>query len=152
MTPAPPGGPDGPPAGGAGDGLPEPERFAPGPSEVRLRLDELADAVGMDVADVRELESFGLIAPGVAGLYDGDALAVAKAAAGLSRYGVQARHLRPYKAAADREVGLVRQIVLPLRRARERDGHLRAEEAARQIAALSVRLHAALVSAGLRRA
>jgi hypothetical protein len=55
------------------------------------------------------------------------------------------------KTAADREIGLVQQVVAPLLRRGGPDARARAEEAARDLASLAVRLHAALVMAGLRR-
>jgi len=54
------------------------------------------------------------------------------------------------KAAADREVGLVEQVVAPLRRHRNPQTRAHAAALARELATLSVRLHAALVQAGLR--
>jgi len=81
--------------------------------------------------------------------YDGDALAVARAAAELSAFGIEPRHLRTFKTAADREVGLIEQVVTPLLRQRGAEARARAEEVGREIAALSVRLHAALVKSQL---
>ena len=75
---------------------------------------------------------------------------VARTVAELAAYGIEPRHLRAFKTAADREVGLVEQVVAPIRRSREAGAEGRAEEAITQIAALSVRLHATLVKAGLR--
>ena len=66
-----------------------------------------------------------------------------------SRFGIEARHLRPFKAAADREIGLVEQVVTPLVRQRNPEARARAEEVARELAALSVKLHSTLVRAGL---
>ena len=68
----------------------------------------------------------------------------------LARYGIEGRHLRAFKSAADREVGLFGQVAGPLAKQRSGDGRARAEEAVRELAALSVRLHAALVQIGLR--
>jgi hypothetical protein len=68
----------------------------------------------------------------------------------LARFGIEARHLRAFKAAADREIGLVEQVIAPLVRQRNPDARARADEVARELAALSVRLHATLVKAGLR--
>jgi hypothetical protein len=59
-------------------------------------------------------------------------------------------HLRAFKTAADREVGLVEQVVSPMRRGRDAAAKGRAEDAIAQMAALSVRLHATLVKSGLR--
>jgi hypothetical protein len=67
---------------------------------------------------------------------------VAHAAAGLAAYGVEPRHLRGFRAAADREVGLVEQVVGPRRGA---DGQRHAAE----VAHLCLALHAALVRGGL---
>ena len=76
---------------------------------------------------------------------------MARTVAALGRFGIEPRHLRPVKAAADREVGLVEQVVTPIARQRSPEARARAEQAVRDIAALSVRLHAALVRAGLHR-
>ena len=81
--------------------------------------------------------------------YDGDAVVVAKAAGELATYGIEPRHLRAFKSAADREAGLIEQVVTPLLRGRGADAKGRAEETTRTLAALSVRLHAALVKAQL---
>jgi hypothetical protein len=71
-------------------------------------------------------------------------------AAALARFGVQARHLRAVKAAAEREIALIDQVVAPIIRQRSPGARDRAAEVGREIAALSLRLHAALVEAGLR--
>ena len=68
----------------------------------------------------------------------------------LARFGIEARHLRAFKTAADREIGLVEQVIAPLVRQRNPEARARADEVARELAALSVRLHATLVKAGLR--
>ena len=75
---------------------------------------------------------------------------IAKTARELADFGFEPRHLRAFKTAADREVGLVEQVVAPLQRGRDAAAEARAEEAVSEIAALSVRLHATLVKAGLR--
>ncbi len=75
---------------------------------------------------------------------------MAKAAGELAAFGLEPRHLRAFKTAADREIGLVEQVVAPMRRSRDAAAAGRAEEAITEMAALSVRLHAALVKAALR--
>ena len=98
----------------------------------------------------RQLESYGLVSHAArASHYDGDALVVAKTVAEMSAFGLEARHLRAFRTAADREVGLVEQVVAPLLRQRNPEARARAEEVVRELAALSVRLHAALVKAAL---
>jgi DNA-binding transcriptional MerR regulator len=130
-----------------------PEAFDATPSELRLSRHELLRASGLSGDQLAELEQYGLVAARAGSTYfDGDALLVAKIVAQISRYGLEARHLRPVKAAAEREVGLVEQVVSPMSRQRAPGARAQAQASARELASLSVRLHAALVSAGLRRA
>ena len=75
---------------------------------------------------------------------------IAKVAGELAAYGIEPRHLRAFKTAADREVGLMEQVVSPIRRSREESAEGRAAQLMDEMAVLSVRLHAALVKAGLR--
>jgi len=82
--------------------------------------------------------------------YDADAVVIARAAGELAAFGIEPRHLRAFKTAADREVGLVEQIVAPIRRSREDGAEGRAAQAMEDIATLSLKLHATLVRTGLR--
>lgn len=135
----------------AGDGHPAPDSFATDASELRLSRAELLAGAEIEEELLAQLEAFGLVRPRAgASHYDGDALVVAKTAGELAAYGVEPRHLRSFKTAADREVGLVEQVVAPMRRGRDAAAKARAEDTIRQMAALSVRLHATLVKAGLR--
>lgn len=118
-------------------------------ADVRLTRGQLLDAAGIEEEVLAELEEFGLVGR-TGNRYDRDALMIARAAAGLREFGFQARHLRAVKAAADREVGLIEAAVTPTLRQRDPAAHARAAETAKEIASLSLRLHAALVSAGLR--
>ena len=132
------------------EGLPGPEAFLPDVSEMRLSRAELLEAAGLDEQQLDQLEQYGLVAVRTGGThYDGDALVVAKTVAEMSRFGIEARHLRPFKAAADREIGLVEQVVTPLVRQRNPEARARADEVVRELAALSVKLHATLVRSGL---
>ncbi len=134
----------------SGDGMPSPEAFASGGAPLRLSPRELCHAAGIEDELLEQLVAFGMIRlrPG-SKHFDGDALVVAKTAGDLAAYGIEPRHLRSFKTAADREVGLVEQVVAPMRGQRDAGAQARAEEAVRQIAALSVKLHASLVKAGL---
>ena len=119
-------------------------------SELRLSRDELLKASGLKDEQLVELESYGLIT--LQGrYYDGDALAVAKTVTELASFGIEARHLRSFKSASDREVGLIEQVITPLNRQKSIESKARAEEVQRELASLSVRLHAALVRTGLNR-
>jgi DNA-binding transcriptional MerR regulator len=119
--------------------------------DVRLTRRQLLDTTGVDPEVLTELEEFGLVSR-TGGQYDGDALTIARAAAALRSFGFEARHLRAVKAAADREIGLIEAAVAPTMRQRSPGAHARAAETANEIASLSLKLHAALVSAGLRAA
>ncbi len=135
----------------AGDGSPSPETFAPDASELRLSRKELLQGAEIDEELLEQLETYGLVRPRTGtGHYDGDALVVAKTAGELAAFGIEPRHLRAFKTAADREVGLVEQVVSPMRRSRDAAAKARAEDTIAQMAALSVRLHATLVKSGLR--
>ena len=119
-------------------------------ADLRLSREELLKASGLNDAQLTELESHGLVVQ--RGRYfDGDALATSKAVAELAAFGIEARHLRAFKTAADREVGLIEQVVTPLQRQKSVEAKARAEEVQREIAALSVKLHASLIRAGLNR-
>lgn len=123
---------------------------AESPAGVRLGRAELLAAAEAGERQLAEWESYGLVAAGPDGGYDGEALQVARLVAELGRYGLEPRHLRAMKAAADREIALVEQVVAPLRRHRNPQTRAHAEATARELATLSVRLHAAMVQAGLR--
>lgn len=134
----------------APDGLPSPESFRTA-SDVRLSRRELIKIAEISEDLLVQLEQFALISPRPGtGHYDTDALVVAQTARELAGFGFEPRHLRAYKTAADREVGMVEQVVAPLQRGRDAAAQARMEEAVSEIAALSVRLHATLVKSGLR--
>ncbi len=134
----------------SGDGMPSPEAFATGGPQLRLSRRELVEAAGIDDELLEQLVAFGMVRmrPG-SKHFDGDALVIAKVAGELAAYGLEPRHLRAFKTAADREVGLVEQAVAPIRGQRDPGSQARSEEAVRDIAALAVKLHATLVKAGL---
>ncbi|MDQ2797046.1 MAG: MerR family transcriptional regulator [Actinomycetota bacterium] len=125
------------------------------PSVLRLTSRELRDEAGLDRVTFDALENFGLVRPNADGHFDEDALAIARAAAALAAYGVEPRHLRPFRTAADREIGLVQQISRPARPARtsgEGGGDGATPEGGDptpQILRLFLGLHAALLRAGL---
>ena len=133
------------------DGTPSPESFARR-DELRISRRELVKIAEVSEDFLAELEQFGLVTPQTGtGHFDTDALTIVRTARELADFGFEPRHLRAYKTAADREVGLVQQVVAPLERGRDTGARGRAEDAVNEIAALSVRLHATLVKAGLHR-
>lgn len=123
------------------------ERESPAPA--RIGREELLTAAGIGVEQLAEWESYGLLAPLSEGMYDAAAVTVATLVAQLGRHGIEPRHLRVLKAAADREAGLVDQVVAPLRRHRNPQTRAHAEARAKELAGLAVKLHAALVQSAL---
>jgi len=119
-----------------------------GRASADLTRRQLLDAAEISESELTELEDYGLIRR-VGRLYGADALAVARALAALRQYGVQARHLRAVKAAADREANLVEQVVAPQLRQRGPGARDAAARTAWQIADLTLRLHATLVESAL---
>lgn len=131
------------------DGLPSVESFRT-VSDLRVSRRELLKVAGIDEDLLAQLETYGLVRASRSGHFDADDLVVAKTASELAGFGFEPRHLRAFKTAADREVGLVEQVIAPLRRGRDGAAQARADETVAEIAALSVKLHATLVKAGLR--
>jgi DNA-binding transcriptional MerR regulator len=89
--------------------------------EPLIDLDELCERASIDGRLVRELEEFGLIhARPQAGerRYTETEVEIAAACGRLARFGIDPRHLRTFKTAADREAGLLEAIVAPALRAR----------------------------------
>jgi DNA-binding transcriptional MerR regulator len=113
-----------------------------------LTRHQLIDEAPITDTDLTELEDYGLIRR-VGRLYGTEALAVARAVVALRQYGVQARHLRAVKAAADREATLVEQVVAPQLRQRGAGARDAATRTAWQIADLTLRLHATLMESAL---
>ncbi|MCU1682945.1 MAG: MerR family transcriptional regulator [Amycolatopsis sp.] len=138
---------------GRGDGerssMPSPEDFAT-EREIRLTMEEFLAQAGIDAATLAELQQYGLVRPGAAGFYDADAVLVAQTVKAMTEFGIEPRHLRAFRASADREVGLLEQIVAPIYRHRDADAKARADEVVKELAALSVALHTLLVKAGIR--
>ncbi len=135
--PVPPAAPDDP-------DLPSAAELAHGRA-LRLTAAELVGSSGCDAATLEALESYHLLAPDTEGHYDEDALAVAEAAGRLAAYGLEPRHLRTFRNAADREIGLVEQALGPVG-----SGGAEAAERRAEMVRSCLALHTALVRHGLR--
>ena len=112
---------------------------------VAMTRSELLAAAGAAEELLAELEDYGLIRR--ARSYGTQTLSVLRSAVHLREYGVEPRHLRVIKAAADRETALVEQAVAPL--ARQKGSREPALHAARDLAGHIAALHAILVEDGL---
>jgi DNA-binding transcriptional MerR regulator len=120
---------------------------------VSLSVDELAEASGLSVRDIRDLERFGLIeARDSSGgsSYDSDALIVAQTAAGFLQHGIEARHMRSYKVASDREAGLFEQIVSPVLKQRNPEARTRASRTVTELIRLGEVMRGVLLRRELR--
>ena len=108
----------------AAPGATERKRRRPGGLGERvdtIDLDELCRRAGITREQVKDLEDFGLLAGIGAGgdkRYAETDADIAVVCAQLTRYGVDARHLRTFRMAADRESALLEQLVAPALRAR----------------------------------
>jgi DNA-binding transcriptional MerR regulator len=131
----------------------EPEPLSPPRSGTSLTLQELGASCGLETSDLKDLERFGLIASRtVAGTayYDDDALAAAHVAAGFMKFGVEARHLRMYKTAAEREAGFFEQVVMPMLKQRNPEARRQATETLAELARLGQQLRSAMLRNALR--
>jgi DNA-binding transcriptional MerR regulator len=151
------------PAGGGGGGAEAAARIGAPSSLLRgihhvvtgasFSSEELAVAAGVAPAVVEELVECGLIAGrDVAGIrvYDEDALLVARVAGAFRRFGIEGRHLKSLKHAAEREAGLFAQVVTPLLRQRNPQSHERAVTDLQEMSELGAALRAHFLQAELR--
>lgn len=125
----------------AADGLPTEQTFAEVPSQVRVSREDLLDTAGLSAETLDELEQHGLIErrPNQR-YYDGDDLAIAQLARELADLGLEPRHLRAFRTAAERHAALIDQA-LP--------GRADAESAA-GLAARVIKLHTLFLRRRLR--
>ncbi len=112
---------------------------------VSMTRSELLEAAGATEELLAELEDYGVVRRARA--YSAQALSVVRSSVLLATYGIQPRHLRVLKAAAEREASLVEQAVAPL--ARQKGSREPALRAARDIAGHIAKIHVTLVDDGL---
>jgi DNA-binding transcriptional MerR regulator len=119
-------------------------------SQVRLRREDLLSRSGIDEALLNELVKGGIIKPGTAGFFDEHAVMIAQCAKALAEYGVEPRHLRAFRSAADRQSDLIAQIAGPVVKAGKAGARDRADDLAREVAALAITLHTSLIKSAVR--
>jgi DNA-binding transcriptional MerR regulator len=132
-----------------------PDDLAAPESGVSLTRAELARAAGLTDEQLGRLEEFGLVTPSMTArdrvLFDDDALAVARVCGAFMQHGIEPRHLRMYRAFADREASLFEQVLLPYRRQRNPEAQARTTETLGELAGLGRRLRTALLRQSVRR-
>lgn len=119
------------PVAGRAEPLGSRNPLATNPSALSLTLEELCRSAGITTEQERELEGYGLIrgrAVFSTTYYDEDALLTCRLVAEFAKHGVEPRHLRMYKLAADREAAFFEQVVTPQLRRRNADAKDRAIE------------------------
>jgi DNA-binding transcriptional MerR regulator len=120
------------------------------PARVRLRREDLLEQSGVDDAVLTGLIKAGVISSGPGGFFDEHAVVILQCARALAEYGVEPRHLRAFRSAADRQADLIAQIAGPLVRADKTGARDRADDLAREVAALAITLHTSLVKSAVR--
>ena len=120
------------------------------PTQVRLRREDLLRRSGIDESLLTELVKAGVIKPGQAGFFDEHSVVIAQCAKALAEYGVEPRHLRAFRSAADRQSDLIAQIAGPVVKAGKAGARDRADDLAREVAALAITLHTSLIKSAVR--
>jgi DNA-binding transcriptional MerR regulator len=122
-------------------------------TSVSMSLEELVNATGLSPRAITELEGYGLLSSRELGdvtFYDDDALMTARLSATFMRHGVEPRHIRMYKVAAEREASVFEQLVLPMLKQRNPGTRQEAVELLGELSDLGDQLRAAMLRQALR--
>jgi DNA-binding transcriptional MerR regulator len=120
------------------------------PTRIRLSREDLLERSGVDGQLLTALLKAGVITTGPGGFFDEHAVVILQCARALSEYGVEPRHLRAFRSAADRQSDLIAQIAGPVVKAGKAGARDRADDLAREVAALAITLHTSLVKSAVR--
>jgi DNA-binding transcriptional MerR regulator len=123
---------------------------ATSPVPVRLSREDLRERSGVGEDLLAALRKAGIITTGSGGFFDEHSVVIAQCAAALAEYGVEPRHLRAFRSAADRQSDLIAQIAGPVGKAGTTGARDRADELAREVAALAISLHTSLIKSAVR--
>ncbi len=118
-------------------------------TERRLSRDELVREAGANSMLLGDAVTASLIVP--ADLFGEDALAVLRSLVELQRSGIEPRHLRGFRAAAERELGLIENALMPVARRKDASSRARAAEMAREIAGQLEIVRSSLIRSALTR-
>lgn len=130
-----------------------PDPAAVGPTRIRLSRQDVLDRSAVDEQLLTALLKAGVISTGPGGFFDEHTVVILQCARALSEYGVEPRHLRAFRSAADRQSDLIAQIAAPLvnaGKAGKAGARDRADDLAREVAALAITLHTSLVKSAVR--
>ncbi|HEX7133194.1 MAG TPA: MerR family transcriptional regulator [Iamia sp.] len=129
-----------------------PDPLATSATSVSLTVDEMLAASGLTRLQLASLEEYGLVRGHAVAddrYYDGEDLVIAQKSSGFLSRGIEARHLRMFKTAAEREAALLESLVMPLVKQRNAEGQQQAHETVAELAALGQSLRAAFLRAAL---
>jgi DNA-binding transcriptional MerR regulator len=136
-----------PPASAAPAG----DELWPADGEKAYTAQDIRRQTGLDERAMGELESFGLLPPAGPDGYGAEAMRIAEIAAAFFAYGVEARHLRMYKRAAEQEAAFLSQVAMPMMNAKDSGAAARAAEALTELARLGAGLRLSMLRVGLGR-
>jgi DNA-binding transcriptional MerR regulator len=126
------------------------EVAAVAPAQVRLSREDVLERSGVEDELLTALLKAGVITAGPSGFFDEHAVVILQCARALADYGVEPRHLRAFRSAADRQSDLIAQIAGPVVKAGKEGARDRADELAREVAALAITLHTSLIKSSVR--
>jgi DNA-binding transcriptional MerR regulator len=101
-------------------------------SERRYTREELVREAGANSMLLGDAITASLILP--SDVFGDDSLSVLRALVELQRSGIEPRHLRGFRAAAERELGLIESALIPVARRKDASSRAKAAELAREIA------------------
>ncbi|SPM26913.1 putative regulatory protein, partial [Mycobacterium terramassiliense] len=127
-----------------------PDPAAVAPTRIRLSREDLLERSGVDENLLTALLKAGVITTGPGGFFDEHAVVILQCARALAEYGVEPRHLRAFRNAADRQSDLIAQIAGPVVKAGKTGARDRADDLAREVAALAITLHTSLIKSAVR--
>src|SRR4051812_18029954 len=87
---------------------------SPARPQVRLSREDVLAKSGVDEELLSTLVRAGVIKPGQAGFFDEHTVVTLQCARALADYGIEPRHLRAFRSAADRQSDLISQITGPV--------------------------------------
>lgn len=121
-----------------------------GPTQVRLSREDLLERSEVGGELLNALVKAGIITTGPGGFFDEHSVVIAQCARALADYGVEPRHLRAFRSAADRQSDLIAQIAGPVVKGGKAGARDRADDLAREVAALAITLHTSLIKSAVR--
>jgi DNA-binding transcriptional MerR regulator len=121
------------------------------PVQTRLSREDVLERSGVGEDLLAALIKAGVITPMFKGaFFDEHAVVIAQCAHALADYGVEPRHLRAFRSAADRQSDLIAQIAGPVGKGGKAGARDRADDLAREVAALAITLHTSLIKSAVR--